>query len=378
MTGREMASLNGDLTSIVRATGDRALLEKQGSDPVNAHFFGIIQASPTSIGDLILSMSSIADRDMVLNKIHYFAAIGLIEIVPQAIRRTISPSKGMKAETAFRDYEKYPFKEEELSEPNDLSPALKQEILFLCYYGPKLDHYRILGIPQDASTETIRKAHVALTELLDAKRFEGKMLGSYGPKLELARRIVTQTDILRDPKKRERYDALLASSPSSSSKRSDAAQASDHAAKALSLSQSEDPDDIKSALEEINAAIVLAPQDPDLKNIRQKLEKIHKKNRLEKQLFRLDQADVELFEGERLKKEVAFALDLGDHTADIYLQVADIMKRKGLLLMAKKLARQSVEKDRSFEQRANALIAKVDQILKYYKDMGRDNIKEVL
>lgn len=370
-----MASLNGDLTSIVRVTGDRALLEKQAADPVNTHFFGIIQSRPTSIGDLILSMSSIADRDMVLNKIHYFAAIGLIEIVPQAVRKTISPSKGMTNEKPFRDYAGHPFKEEDLSETNDLSLSMKQEILFLCYYGPKLDHYKILGVPQDASAETIRKTHLALTELLAPKRFEGKTLGSYGPKLELARRIVAQTEILRDPKKRERYDAILTSA---SSKKSETAQASAHAAKALLLSQSENPDDIKNALQEINAAIVLDPQDPDLKNIRQKLEKIHKKNRLEKQLFRLDQADVELFEGERLKKEVAFALDLGDHTADIYLQVADIMKRKGLLLMAKKLARQSVEKDPSFEQRANALIAKVDQILKYYKDMGKDNIKEVL
>ncbi|HSA34312.1 MAG TPA: hypothetical protein P5077_11355 [bacterium] len=370
-----MASLSGDLTSIVRVIGDRAVLEKQAADPVNAHFFGIIQASPTSVSDLILSMSSIADRDMVLSKIQYFVAIGLIEIVPQAVRKTIAPSQDRTAEPAFRDYGKYAFKEEELSEPNDLSVGMKQEILFLCYYGPKLDHYQTLGIPRDASAETIRKAHVALTGLLDAKRFQGKSLGSYGPKLELARRIVAQTEMLRDPKKRERYDALLSVS---SSKNSETMQASDHAAKALALSQSEDPDDIKLALDEINAAIVLSPQDVDLKNIRQKLEKIHKKNRLEKQLFRLDQADVELFEGERLKKEVAFALDLGDHTADIYLQVADIMKRKGLLLMAKKLARQSVEKDPSFEQRAHALIAKVDQILKYYKDMGKDNIREVL
>ena|GEM_PF-1432401 len=365
-----------DISSIVKLRDGITNYDKHVTDPVMAHFFGLILSAPVTVESLIASMSSIIDRDTVLNKLQYFEALGILDIVDPAAGTTRREKKNhlpICAKCPKRDYAGYIFNENELAEEIELTDAMKQEILFLYSYGTNLNSYRILNVPNEADDDTVCSAYYTMLDLFDQKHFVGAKLGSFGQKIAIVRKLIEKTSILCDPEKRKRYDAMVfGKTPPKGTERAERMKAADHFANAVILSKKERCEDTERALQEIGIAIDLDPDNEEFRTTRQKLEKLHRKNKIRRQLALIDQIDFDLFEGQRLKEEVTRALDLGDHTAEIYFSVAEAMQKKGYLMIAKKLTRQSMQLDPTYTQRGNKLLAKIEQILDYYKKFGQD------
>ncbi len=360
---------------LVRIREHNGTLDRYATDPVIAHLFGIIVTAPIPIEQLIVQMASIATRDIVLNHIQHFVALGILELVdppqPVTMRRTIPPEET----TPLRDYRAYHLAEEELAEPADIPRHLKQEILFLFKYGASLTHYKVLDISPAASDAEVRQAFLKRKDLLDPRRFAGKNLGTFAEKLDLARAIVEQTGILLDPEKRVKYDYRLAQEKTVRSffpeKQEKKKKAVEYHAKAAVLAAKDDPESIREALRLIREALAIDPRNNEYKELEQKLEKINKQHKIEGMIFSLEQGDFDLFDGERLKKEIGKILDLGDHRAEVYLRTAQVMLDKGLLHVARKLAREGKERDPRYRAVADQLIKRVDEVLDYYKRQGK-------
>jgi len=368
--------------------------ERYVTDPLTAHFLGVIASAPTTIEDLVNAMAPIATRDIVLNYIQYFQSLGVIEVTqspaPATQRTTIPPphQEAIEDQPLLRTYEGYQIPEEILSEEVDLPRHLKYEVLFLFLYGANLNFYKILNVPPEASDEEVHSAYHRMKTFFDPLQFAGKRLGSYAPRIEIVSKLIEKTKILCDPEKREKYDYITfgkktASPPEEVGKRApirskDAAHKEDisrtaeaHYARATFLAQKNDFNSIQEALREIREAVSLDPENKEYQYFLQKLEKTHKKNKVEMLLSSLEQSDFALFDGGRLKREISKILDLGEHAADTYLAIAKILMDKGLFTMARKLSHQAKQINASCSAEADAMIKKIDQVLDYYKRSGK-------
>ncbi len=368
---------------ILRIRNSTTNLDRHAIDPVVSHLFGLIMTTPSTIEQIVTAMSSIANRDVVLNHIQYFQALGIIDLVePEGPR--IPPRSTISPEDAslpiFRDYSGYILSDEEISAPGNLPLAIKQELVFLSKYGANLNFYKILGLSPSASDQEIRETHQRLKDFWDPRHFTGKDLGQFSEKINLARAIIERTGVLCDPEKRKKYDRLLLAGEKEKSKisiendKKDSSQkrkAEEHYAKATFLAAQESPETIREALTLIKEAILLDPQNQEYKWLLQKLEKINRKYKIDAMLASLEQGDFELFDGEKMKKEIGKVLDLAGHTAEIHLKLARILMDKGLLVVARKLAYQSKRIDPAYAAEADHLVQKIDQVLDYYKRSGK-------
>ncbi|MGI5865652.1 MAG: J domain-containing protein [Myxococcales bacterium] len=70
--------------------------------------------------------------------------------------------------------------------------------------------YEILGVRPGARADEIEAAHRLLAARFDPKRYEGRQLGSFGPRLEAIRAAVENAyRTLADPHGRREYDRQL-------------------------------------------------------------------------------------------------------------------------------------------------------------------------
>ncbi len=369
---------------VIHIRGNAGDLDRYAADPVIAHLFGLILSSPMTIEEIVAAMSSIASRDIVLNHIQYFQARGIIEFAeptkPQiSARRTIPPDE--ISLPISRDYSGYLLADEEISAHGDLSPTIKRELVFLSKYGANLDFYKILGISPDSSDQEVQETHQRLKDFFDSRHFAGKDLGRFAEKLSLAQAIIERAGILCDPEKRKKYDRLLVGekeggkhAPSVENEKTSLSQkrkAEEYYAKATFLAAQDSFETIRNALSLAKEALALDPQNREYKAFLQKLEKINKKHKINAMFASLEQGDFELFDGERLKKEIGKLLDLAGHTAEVHLRLARLLMDKGLLMVARKLARQSKQIDPEYTAAADQLLQKIDQVLDYYKRSGK-------
>jgi tetratricopeptide (TPR) repeat protein len=103
-------------------------------------------------------------------------------------------------------YSDFVFSPADLAEDVDLSPEVKKEVLYVEAHLGRLDHWRLLGIPWNAPSETARAAFVAKVKVFHPDRYAGKRLGSYLPRLERVFRALTEArDVLADEARRVDY-----------------------------------------------------------------------------------------------------------------------------------------------------------------------------
>lgn len=283
-----MTGKTNDLSNIVKIKDGASNIDKHVTDPVMAHFFGLMQAAPITMESLIASMSSLIDRDTVLTKLQYFEALGIIEIVASTgIRRDRKTIYPICEKCPKRDYTGFSLNESDLAEEVDITPEMKQELLFLYSYGSNLNYYKILCVSHEATDDEVRSAYYAMLDLFDPKHYTGKKLGSYGQKMAIVRKIIEKTVLLCEPEKRKRYDAMIFGRTTPKLQEAGKelrAKAADHFANAIILSKKERCEDTERALHEISAALEIEPDNEEFKITRQKLEKLHRKNKIKKQL----------------------------------------------------------------------------------------------
>jgi tetratricopeptide (TPR) repeat protein len=103
-------------------------------------------------------------------------------------------------------YSDHVFTPADLAEDVDLSLEVKKEVLYLHGQLGRFDHWRLLGIPWNASGETARAAYVARVKVFHPDRYAGKRLGSYLSRLERVFRALTEArDVLADEMRRVEY-----------------------------------------------------------------------------------------------------------------------------------------------------------------------------
>ncbi len=97
-----------------------------------------------------------------------------------------------------------------LDEPADLSAERKKQILDTFYALDRLNHYQLLGVPEDAEKKTIKTAYYELVGIFHTDRYFGKNLGAFKPRLEKVFGALTKAhDTLTRSKARDDYDRYL-------------------------------------------------------------------------------------------------------------------------------------------------------------------------
>jgi curved DNA-binding protein CbpA len=103
-------------------------------------------------------------------------------------------------------YSDFVFTPADLAEDVELSPEVKKEVLYVHAHLGRFDHWRLLGIPWSASSESARAAYVAKVKVFHPDRYSGKRLGSFLPRLERIFRALTEArDVLADAARRADY-----------------------------------------------------------------------------------------------------------------------------------------------------------------------------
>lgn len=170
-------------------------------DSKSAFLFSQFDRGNTSYGDLNAIMGGIfgpGELDLILKNL---LQTGCIQVI-----------KSIKNHIAFPRNEEYDTvrgKTAELSEDNDIPLSLKLELLYLYYRGLNSNHYRILNIPENATRETVEKAFHGLSHTFSAENIGTVAVGSFGDKIEVARRLIQRASILLYPEKRKSYDIFL-------------------------------------------------------------------------------------------------------------------------------------------------------------------------
>ncbi len=104
------------------------------------------------------------------------------------------------------------FDPEELNEPVDLSPENRELVLRTFYSLDSLDHYSLLGVPQDADRRAIKAAYYERATVFHTDVYFGKSLGSFRAKMEKCfSRFTEAHDVLTRQPAKEEYDAYLES-----------------------------------------------------------------------------------------------------------------------------------------------------------------------
>ncbi len=97
-----------------------------------------------------------------------------------------------------------------LEEPADLELDRKTVILDMFYALPRLNHYQLLGVPEDADKKAIKVAYYERVGVFHTDRYFGKNLGVFKPRLEKVFGALTKAhDTLTRNKSREEYDRSL-------------------------------------------------------------------------------------------------------------------------------------------------------------------------
>jgi len=98
----------------------------------------------------------------------------------------------------------------ELDEPCDLDLMRKRTILDVYYRLDQLDHYALLGLPQDAEKKDVKAAYFTHVGHFHPDKYFGKDLGTFRPKLEkVFARLTEAHDTLTRKRTRQEYDDYL-------------------------------------------------------------------------------------------------------------------------------------------------------------------------
>jgi tetratricopeptide (TPR) repeat protein len=98
-----------------------------------------------------------------------------------------------------------------LDEPADLDLERKRLVLDTFYALGRLNHYQLLGVPEEADKKAIKVAYYERVAVFHTDRYYGKNLGAFKSRLEKVFVALTKAyDTLTRNKSREEYDRYLA------------------------------------------------------------------------------------------------------------------------------------------------------------------------
>lgn len=271
----------------------------------------------------------------------------------------------------FRHYKKGDFPEEELCETNKIPENIKKEILFLYHRGSDLDLYEILNIsdPHTVSKKELLKHIDEIRSCFTLSKFIGINIGSFRKKVEFVNMLLEKLDILKDDKKREAYNKYLTKKsgmknkePYKEEKRKAAEKHHSRALKFLSRNKLYD------ALEEIEIAIYMNPENNEFKKLEKILKNSFKNLKIEKLYRLLKETENILFDEKRLTKIIDEILSLSSDKNKTHLKIAEIMLEKEIPEMSiehiKKISKNSIKS----EEIKNIVKKCKDQIKKRLKD----------
>ncbi len=99
----------------------------------------------------------------------------------------------------------------ELSEECDLSVEKRKQIIYFHYHLERVNYYQLFQIPKSADAKALKKAYFTMSKDFHPDRYFRKSLGPYKAKLEKIFGWMSKANMtLGDPKKRARYDQMLA------------------------------------------------------------------------------------------------------------------------------------------------------------------------
>ena len=318
--------------------------------------------------ELYRSISGAVSKEQFEDIIKGFVSRGAVEIDTAEIKELVF-NDGLD----IRDYTGINFNPDELREAPALPLNLKKEILYLYYYGGRMNYYKVLNLNAETGESFKRiQEHCSFYRMMTAgKHFEGLDLGSYKAKIEKVRGIIKNACQIEEIDLRKNYDMTLKTTERkadavpaknlSGSGRTAANSAEEHFV--LAMKHYHD-NDLKKALNEIVIATHLNPDCMDYFELKKEVTEKLKNERTDALFNAFENNDNLLLHEDKLEKVISGIVELTESSSLAHLRLAKIALEKDMPSMAIQHAKEAVRKDPDLAKEADLLISQAERKIK--------------
>ena len=320
-----------------------------------------------SCEEIYRSVSGAVTKEQFENMITGFASRGAVEI-----EKTESKEFVFNDGIDIRDYTGVNFNNDELREAPALPLNLKKEILFLYYYGSRMNYYKVLNLNAETgeSFKRIQEQCGFYRMMIAGKHFEGLDIGSYKTKIEKVRGIIKTACQIEEIDIRKNYDTTLKLSintdhptnrNNSGNGRTAKTSAEEHFVLAMKYYHD---NDLKKALNEIVIATHLNPDCMDYFELKNEVTEKLKNERTDALFNAFENNDNLLLNEDMLEKVISGIVELTESSSLAHLKLAKIALEKDMPAMAIQHAKEAVRKDPDLSKEAEELIVHAEKIMK--------------